>query len=353
MKRGYIDLLQMKFNETHILAYIKRELSDDEIRECDALMQSSHEFAETVKHLRYIYNLSEDLRKQKDIDTVSAWNKVSHKIIFSGFKRKIWNISRTAAAILLPLFLLYQYAVKPVLENEPAEMITLTSAPGIVTEVVLPDGSKVWLNAQSKLTYPMQFKDKERTVQLSGEAYFSVVADRKNRFNVVTPNDITISAYGTEFNVNAYQEEPDYSITLAKGHIEVTTANIVNKEELEAGQKIILNSKTSNPIIVEADTYVETAWKDGKMVFRREKLETIAQKLSRRFGVIVQLEDNVLKEYEYTATFTDETLEDILDLLKRSSPIAYTIAKQERQDNNTYTQKIVTIKNKKGNTSVR
>jgi ferric-dicitrate binding protein FerR (iron transport regulator) len=343
----------MKFNEAHILAYIKRELPADDIKECDAFMQSSPEFAETVKQLRYIYDLSEDLRKQKDIDTISAWNKVSRKIIFSSFRQKMWHITRTAAAILFPLFLLYQYAVIPALENKPSEMITLTSAPGIVTEVVLPDGSKVWLNAQSKLTYPVQFKDKERSVQLLGEAYFSVVADKKNRFNVITPNDITISAYGTEFNVNAYQDEPDYSITLVKGHIEVATANIAKKKELEAGQKIILNSKTGKPIIVEADTYVETAWKDGKMVFRREKLETFAQKLSRKFGVVVQLEDNALKEYEYTATFTDETLEDILDLLKRSSPITYTITKQERQDNNTYTQKIVTIKNKRDRTSVK
>mgnify|MGYP002224223255 CR=1 FL=1 len=66
--------------------------------------------------------------------------------------------------------------------------------------------------------------------------------------------------------------------------------------------------------VVGADTYVETAWKDGKMVFRREKLEIIAQKLSRKFGVVIQLEDDTLKNYEYTATFTDETLEDIFGL---------------------------------------
>lgn len=99
--------------------------------------------------------------------------------------------------------------------------------------------------------------------------------------------------------------------------------------------------------VVGADTYVETAWKDGKMVFRREKLEIIAQKLSRKFGVVIQLEDDTLKNYEYTATFTDETLEDILDLLKRSAPITYTIERQEQRNNNTFTQRIVTIENRK------
>ena len=100
-------------------------------------------------------------------------------------------------------------------------------------------------------------------------------------------------------------------------------------------------------VIVQADTYVETAWKDGKMVFRREKLETITQRLSRKFGVIIQLEDDILKDYEYTATFTDETLEDILDLLKRSAPITYSISRQEQQENNTFSQRIVTIKSNK------
>lgn len=83
------------------------------------------------------------------------------------------------------------------------------------------------------------------------------------------------------------------------------------------------------------------------MVFRREKLEIIAQKLSRKFGVVIQLEDDTLKNYEYTATFTDETLEDILDLLKRSAPITYTIERQEQRNNNTFTQRIVTIENRK------
>jgi ferric-dicitrate binding protein FerR (iron transport regulator) len=98
--------------------------------------------------------------------------------------------------------------------------------------------------------------------------------------------------------------------------------------------------------VVTADTYVETAWKDGKMVFRREKLEKIAEKLSRKFGVNIRLEGEKLKEYEYTATFTDETLEDILDLLKRSAPITYSMPKRKQLDNETFTRREVIIKSR-------
>jgi len=119
------------------------------------------------------------------------------------------------------------------------------------------------------------------------------------------------------------------------------------KRELAAGQKVILTPRTGEIDIVDADTYVETAWKDGKMVFRREKLEVITHRLSRKFGVIIHVEGDGLKDYEYTATFTDETLEDILELLKRSAPITYTISRQEQFENNSISQRTVTIKSNK------
>jgi transmembrane sensor len=336
----------MKFDDTYILSYIERNLPVDDLRECDTLMNSSPRFREKVERLNAIRDLSDNLREQKKINTEKAWTRLSGKIAFASFGTKAWNIGRTAAAVLLPLFLLHQFVIQPMLKTTPSEMITLSSAPGIVTKAVLPDGSEVWLNAQSELTYPIQFTGKERTVRLSGEAYFKVVADQKNRFNVMMPGDISVSAFGTEFNVNAYREEPGYHVTLVRGNIEVETGRSM-KKELLAGHKVVLTPRTGEMVIVQADTYVETAWKDGKMVFRREKLETITQRLSRKFGVIIQFEDDILKDYEYTATFTDETLEDILDLLKRSAPITYSISRQEQQENNTFSQRIVTIKSNK------
>ncbi len=335
----------MRIEEARILAYIKRNLPDDITREYDALMLSSPEFRRAVEQVKTLYSLSDSLSKQKEVDASSGWYKVSRRIKRAAFQEKAWDFTRTAAAVLLPLFLLHQFVVQPMLERTPAEMITLSSAPGIVTKAVLPDGSEVWLNAQSELTYPVRFSGKGRTVELSGEAYFKVEANPNNNFNVKIPGDITVSAFGTEFNINAFSDEPVYQVTLAQGNVEVETARLLRKE-LSAGQKAILTPQTGEVNIVQADTYVETAWKDGKMVFRREKLETIAQKLSRKFGVIIHLEGDALKDYEYTATFTDETLEDILELLRRSAPITYSIVKQEQLDNSTFSQRIITIRSR-------
>lgn len=329
--------------EARILEYIRGELPGNSTEEFDSLMLSSPEFRERVKQISSIHDLSESLKKQKRINTSSAWGKLSRRIALLSFRARAWNVTRTAAAILLPLLLLHQFVIQPMLDATPAETITLASAPGIITKAVLPDGSEVWLNAQSELTYPVKFKGKERTVELSGEAYFKVVADHKHRFNVQIPGHIAVSAFGTEFNINAYREEPDYHVTLVRGNIEVETDREV-KKELTPGQKAILTPQTGEMDVVQADTYVETAWRDRKMVFRREKLEVIAQKLSRKFGVIIHLEGDELKEYEYTATFTDETLEDILELLKRSAPITYFVSRQEQLGNNTFSRREVTIR---------
>lgn len=335
----------MRFDEAGILAYIDRELPEDAWRKYDALMLSSPAFREKVERMRGVCKLSDDLKKQKMVDTEKAWLYLSRKIAFVARRRKLWDITRTAAAILLPLFLLHQYVIQPALRRIPSEMVTLVSAPGIVTKAMLPDGSEVWLNTQSELSYPVHFTGKERTVQVLGEAYFKVSADKKNRFNVEIPGNITVSAYGTEFNVHAYHDEPGYQVTLAKGNLEIETTRPMKKEELRVGQKAVIDSRTGRiNDVVQTDTYAETAWKDGKMVFRREKLESIAHKLSRKFGVVIRLEGDALKEYEYTATFTNETLEDILELLKRSSPITYSMSKREQLDNGSFTQQIIEIK---------
>ena len=293
--------------------------------------------------------LLENYEKQKTIDAVADWEQLRKRITSDRNRRLFFNYLRNTAAILLPLFLVYQYTLYPILKKSGSivETITVTSAPGMVTKTILPDGSEVWLNALSSLTYPQRFTEKERRVQLSGEAYFKVTSDKKHRFNVETPQKMVVSAYGTEFNVNAYESETSHEVTLASGHVEVSS-EIGSKatETLVVDEKAILQVKTGNIHVVTADTYVETAWKDGRMVFRREKLDKIVTRLSRKFGVDIRLEGDRLKEYEYTATFTDETLEDILDLLKRSAPITYSISKQKQLNNETFTRREVIIKSR-------
>lgn len=176
-----------------------------------------------------------------------------------------------------------------------------------------------------------------------GEAYFKVDSYDKNRFNVITQDNTVVSAYGTEFNVNAYNEDSQFTITLADGNVAISLDNQTEDQTLMPGQKAIIDPKYKSLSVANADTYVETAWKDGKMVFRRENIGNIATRLSRKFGVRIEVKGNVTEDYQLTATFTTESLEDILELLKLSASIDYSITKQKKLDDETFSQKVVTI----------
>lgn len=334
----------MQFDDKTIWRFLNGELSEEETKEFDLQMVSSPELRQAVRQMLYINHLTENLVRQRSIDPTASWHRLSRRISMSRLKYWTWHYTRTAAAILLPLFLLHQYLIQPLLSGHKDEMITLTSAPGVVIKTILPDGSEVWLNAQSELSYPIRFESRERVVRLKGEAFFQVKADKRHPFSVMTPEGVSIRALGTAFNVNAYEGETNYQITLARGVVEVASPLGARRERLVPDNKLVVSTQTGEMRAFQADTYVETAWKEGKMVFRREKLETIARKLSRKFGVIMQLEGDQLMEYEYTATFTDETLEEILELLTMSAPITYTIAKQEKTDDNTFTSRIIIVK---------
>lgn len=315
------------------------------MKECDMLMASSPEFSVRVNQIRNTYRLFDNLEAQKEVDTNVAWKKVSRKIKQTNTRRLVWNFTRNVAAVLLPLFLIFQYAVQPQLEGAPViETITLSSAPGVITKAILPDGSKVWLNSQSELAYPRQFTNNERTVHLNGEAYFKVVSDNENSFNVVTPDKTVVSAYGTEFNVDAYKKDAQQTVTLANGNVYVSLQNQSQKTTLAPNQKAIIHPEINKLDVMEADVYVETAWKDGKMVFRRENIQQIAERISKKFGVTINVEGNTTNDYEFTATFVDESLEDILELLKLSSAIDYSISYPKKLPDNSYTQRVVTIK---------
>lgn len=293
-----------------------------------------------------IKHLIENYSKQADIDSDSAWNRLHRRIKRNKNRQLVLNVTRNVAAVLLPLFLIFQYLINPAIQNSKAEkeMITLVAAPGMVISTILPDGSKVWLNSQSAISYPQVFKKKERNVELTGEAYFNVKSTSEKRFNVLLSNGLKISAYGTEFNINSYKEDKTAEITLASGNVEIIDRE--HKIDLNVDEKAVFDKITQIIKTVNTDTYVDTAWKDGRMVFRRAKLDLIAARLEKKFGVDIHLNSEKLKEYEYTATFTDETLEDILDLLSMSAPIQYTIKKQKQLDNKTYSHRevLITIK---------
>jgi ferric-dicitrate binding protein FerR (iron transport regulator) len=298
--------------------------------------------------IQRILEWSDTLELNREIDVQAHWEKVARKIAFLRFRKKVILFSRNAAAILLiPLIATTLWLLSTPNFNPPVEQIELWAAHGQIAKVTLPDSSEVWLNSGSKLIYPQRFSGDKRTVQLVGEAFFKVNADKEHRFDVEMPEGLVVSAYGTSFNIDSYEDDTSINMTLTSGQIEIFSPHSDTALVLQPGEQARYSKKDKLMNISAADLSSETAWKDGKIIFRRVSLDEIAKQLSRRFNVDIKLKDKELSDYEYSATFTTESLDEILHLLEKSAPVQYKIIEPQQNVDLTFSKRSIIIQKKK------
>lgn len=169
----------------------------------------------------------------------------------------------------------------------PSQFNELETSRGEQYQVVLPDGSHVWLNAASSLKYPVAFGGKERVVELTGEAYFEVAHNRAMPFKVKTQVQ-EVEVLGTHFNVNAYTDEKATSTTLMEGSVKVTSVADHKNTIIKPGQESVINGFEIR--VREVDTDEAIAWKNGYFLFNNENLGSIMRKISRWYNVDVEYE---------------------------------------------------------------
>lgn len=194
---------------------------------------------------------------------------------------------------------------------------------GQKSSVVLPDGSKVWINADSKLTYGKNFNSRERSVYLDGEAYFEVYPNKNRPFIVHTKN-LSVRALGTSFNVKSYQNDETESTVLVSGKVQVTscTASVI----LHPNEKITFDKATSSLKKEEvADVNPYNGWINNTLNFDGETLGNISKVLERYYNVQIIFKSETLKQYSFTGNLGNTSLDSILQILSFSSPLLYTI----------------------------
>ena len=205
---------------------------------------------------------------------------------------------------------------------EAITMNTLTTPRGGQYEVVLPDGTRVWLNAASSLKYPTAFTGNERRVELTGEAYFEVSKDARKPFFVKTTNQ-TVAVLGTHFNINSYADEAATKTTLLEGSVKVTGNTNQLTVKLKPGQQAV-NTVTAIDIKQNADIDEAVAWKNGKFLFRNTDLRTIMRQLSRWYDVDVEYQGNVAQKHYRGRISRNVPVSEIFQILKTSG-INFTI----------------------------
>ncbi|WP_287566060.1 FecR domain-containing protein [Parabacteroides sp.] len=187
--------------------------------------------------------------------------------------------------------------------------------------LVLPDGTKVWLNSHTRVTYDGDYGKDERAVFLSGEAYFEVAKDKKHRF-VVKAGDLELEALGTAFNVKAYDEDKELTATLFEGSIRAVAGN--EMAVLSPDQHVRFN-KASRRLLVERPTNSSYArmWRNDELAFESETLEDIAVLLNRMYNVQVNFDSERIKRYRFSGVIKNNSLDNIFEIISLTAPILY------------------------------
>jgi transmembrane sensor len=267
------------------------------------------------------------------------------KLVQKKYYRILWGAAAASVLFFWFFFRTNENGVAKPVNN------TVSTKPRDKASITLPDGSKVWLNGDSKITYE-DFRDKTREVYLSGEAFFDVAKDKTKPF-IIHTRTINLKVLGTAFNVRSYDNEKETETALVHGSVEITLRNNPDKKILlKPGEKLLVkntpvdslsqNKKQKHdedtPIAVLTNmryygtdsSSVETSWTKNELVFNDEPLEKIALNLERWFNVRIAIVNESLKKVRYTATLEeDDKVEDFLEALKIAEGFHYSIKNKE------------------------
>jgi transmembrane sensor len=305
----------------HIIhRYFRGQLTDSEYELLAGFLQDE-------PNRKYFENAKQEWENNPELDELASKNldrfryKIhqQHSIRIKQATRQLWVRVVSVAAILIMGLLIgsaitFYFSPKSTL----SEQLVFETPRGEKSLVKLPDGSEVWLNANSRLVYN-SFSSDRRQVELKGEAFFKVAKNRKAPF-VVKTNECDVEVLGTTFNVMAYDEFGRKEITLLSGKVNVLMGGTTNV--LNPGQALIL--KDNQVQVVDVDASQSSGWVYNKFNFQNIPLSELIKRLENWYDVDIELDNQTGREVNFTGTFkNEETIWQVLDAIKVYTPIQY------------------------------
>lgn len=340
--------------ELYILKEIEGELTPPEKKELEEWLQIPQNKIDYQEHKK-LWNSLEDFRQMTTINTEKARKKVEKQLFGKmAMLHILRNLERVAAILFIPLVLssVWYFFIResPVITEDEIVFNTIEVPLGMRSSVTLPDGTSVCLNAGSSLKYPVPFGRNDRQVELSGEAYFDVQENKSKPFIVSTSN-LNIKVLGTSFNCCAYREGDNIETALVEGKVEICGKDGKNILVMKPGELATFYKENNSLDIKETNLDKYIAWKSGKLLFRDDPMEKVLEKLGRWYNVEFQVDNKEILEYIYSATFTGESLDQMLKMFSLSAPIQYKLVKRNKLNDNAYEKQIIklTTKPRKGN----
>lgn len=364
--------ISTEYIDNLLIAFFKGKMSPEEKVALKNWLALNNENKAEFKRLHAIWKAA-SIRNFENDEIQNAFERVQLHTL--GVKKHVKEsrsihplVTRRWAAIFIGIVVLssvFFYFISKIKHLQDNLLATnVISVPlGSKSRITLPDGTEVWLNAGSKLTYNMGYGQNTREVNLAGEGYFKVAKHKEKPFIVHTVK-ANIKALGTEFNVKAYPEEDFIETILVEGSVVVNQIDNGKKTEvagnkktltLKPGQKARISKgieptetkvqvpkpevvskqavQSLKPISPEeislqrSDTQVETSWKDERWIIAGETLDDLSVLLARRFNVSITLTSGSLIKYKFSGTIQNETLEQVFKIMSLTIPITYTIDK--------------------------
>lgn len=259
-----------------------------------------------------------DYQDERDEQTHNRSHKI--KYFFGGFLK-------IASVIVLTLAAVWFYLEKGGEADYPLQTIHVPA--GQRVNLILPDGTDIWLNARTTLQYPVQFNKKERIVKLNGEAFFNVAKNKDKPF-IVEALDKKVEVLGTEFNITAYSDKPDmFEVALMKGSVKLLSGQGKDGSLtlLPRYKAYLKDGKFDTQYIKDYDSY---RWKEGLICFNNESIMDIIKKFENSYGIIIKVENEKIKSRLYTGKFrTADGIDYALRVLQKDIKFKY-----EKDDEN-------------------
>ena len=239
--------------------------------------------------------------------------------------RAIRFLTRIAAVLFIPMSIALGYQIYKK-TNAGRLTQTITTPLAARTSFELPDGSKVWLNSGSSVSFSSDFGQQARQVSLSGQAYFDVKKAHVP-FEVKT-SGFTVKVLGTAFDVLAYPNE-ESAVTLERGKVSISTIG-GSDGELRPGQRAIINGASNQITTSEVNSQNFVSWKDDRLIFVDEPLYKVANCLERWYNLKIDIQDEAIKNLKINGTIEYESINEVIDLLSIAGRIDYTFDKDNR-----------------------
>jgi len=344
------------FENNLIVRFLMNDASEQDILQLQERIETDVEFKDHFNQIRDTWQRIElekeldDVKIQRDLNKfMTKTDEKEVKPSGTAFPIHHWFLKAAAVFVIGFIFSWILFSTYQAKTDTSSVFNTIETPKGSNSVIILPDGSKITLNAQSTLRYPEKFSNDSREVYLEGEAFFEITKDKKRQFLVKTP-EIMVKVFGTSFNIKNYPDENIVETTLVEGSISLYKTNAqgdaTGKEiKMEPDQQVILykpkvenepvisknekdeqQSKTTKPKLMLAkkiDTKRYISWKDGELIIKSEPLEKLAHTLERRYDVKIHFEEEEIKGYRFTGIIKDETIEQVMAAIKLASSIDY------------------------------